>query len=171
VLNYYEQKFTAMKQFKIEIKWAIAFFLVHLLWMILEKMSGLHGSHIDKHAIVTNFFAVPAILVYLFALLDKRRNYYGGTMTWKQGFFTGLSITAIVTVLSPVTQWITTTIITPDFFTNMIQYVVDTGKMTLEKAEGYFSLKNYIVTGLVGTLVMGIVTSVVIALFTRRRAG
>jgi hypothetical protein len=159
-----------MKNFRIEIKWAAIFIVLQLLWMLMEKLVGLHGTHIDKHALVTNFFAVPAILVYIFALIDKRKNYYGGAMSWKQGFSAGLFITAIVTLLSPVTQWIISTVITPEFFNNMIGYVVETGKMTQENAESYFTLKNYIVTGLLGTLVMGVVTAAVIAIFTKRKA-
>ncbi len=160
-----------MKNIKIEIKWAVIFIVVQLLWMFLEKLAGLHGSHIDKHALFTNFFAVPAILIYIFALLDKRRKDYGGAMSWRQGFFTGLIITAIVTLVSPVTQWIISTVITPDYFANMIEHVVETGKMTRENAESYFSLRHYILTGLAGTLVMGVVTSAVIAIFTRKKAG
>jgi hypothetical protein len=62
-----------------------------------------------------------------FALLDKRKNFYNGVMTYKQGFITGLIITAIVTIFSPLTQWIISNVITPDYFKNVIQYSVETG--------------------------------------------
>ena len=39
-------------------------------------------THIDKHVVYTNFYALPAILVYVFALLDKRKNFYNGKMTY-----------------------------------------------------------------------------------------
>jgi hypothetical protein len=113
-----------MKKIKIEIKWAIIFVVMTLIWMVLEKLVGLHDEHIDKHPIYTNFIAIPAIAIYVFALLDKRKNFYKGAMTYKQGFITGLIITAIVTVLSPLTQYITSTIITPEYFPNMINYSV-----------------------------------------------
>ena len=74
-----------------------------LIWMLLEKLAGLHDEHIDKHAI------------YVFSLLDKRKKFYKGAMTYKQGFISGLVITAIVTVLSPLSQYITPTIITPEY--------------------------------------------------------
>ena len=89
-----------MSKYKIEIKWAVIFVFVILLWMVFEKLVGLHTTHIDKHAIYTNFFAIPAIIIYVFALLDKRKNYFNGIITWKQGFITGLIITLIVTVLN-----------------------------------------------------------------------
>jgi hypothetical protein len=62
-----------MKNLKIEIKWAIIFSLMSLLWMLLEKVSGLHGRYIDYHLYLTNLFAIPAIIVMVMALKDKRR--------------------------------------------------------------------------------------------------
>jgi hypothetical protein len=118
-----------MSRYKIELKWAIIFTLMMLLWMVMEKLAGLHDKHIDQHAIYTNFIAIPAIIVYVLTLLDKRKKFYGGFMTYGQGFISGLTITLIVTLFSPLTQYITSTIITPDYFTNTIEYVVHEGIM------------------------------------------
>ena len=157
-----------MKNLKIEIKWSIIFVLMSLLWMIVEKISGLHGEHIDKQMIYTNFMAIPAIAIYVFALLDKRKNYYHGFMTYKQGFITGLIITAIVTVLSPLTQYLTSAVITPEYFPNIIRYSVANGNMTQQEAEEYFNLKSYIIQGLIGAALMGTATSAIVAIFTRK---
>ncbi|HZJ35206.1 MAG TPA: DUF4199 domain-containing protein [Gillisia sp.] len=159
-----------MKKIKIEIKWAIIFVVMTLIWMFLEKLAGLHDEHIDKHSIYTNFIAIPAIAIYVFALLDKRKNFYKGAMTYKQGFISGLIITAIVTVLSPLTQYITSTITTPEYFPNMIRYSVETGKMTQQAAEDYFNLKNYLVEIVIGTPVMGVMTTAIVAIFTRKKS-
>ncbi len=157
-----------MKQYNIEIKWAIAFVLMTLGWMLLERLSGLYNQHIDKHEIYTNFIALPAIAIYVFALLDKRKNFYGGTMSYKQGFISGLIITLIVTAFSPLTQYITTTIIAPQYFPNVIKYAVDAQKMTQQEANDFFNLKNYIVQGLIGAPIMGLVTTAIVAIFTRK---
>ncbi|WP_113922564.1 DUF4199 domain-containing protein [Cognataquiflexum aquatile] len=157
-----------MKNIKIEIKWAIIFALMTLLWMVLERSVGLHDTHIDKHAVYTNFIAIPAISVYVFALLDKRKSFYHGKMTYLQGFICGLIITLFVTVLSPLTQYITSTIITPDYFENAIAYGVSIGKITPEAAEDYFNLENYIIQGLIGAPFMGLITTALVAIFTRK---
>lgn len=158
-----------MKNIKIEIKWAIIFALMSLVWMAVEKAAGLHDVHIDKHATYTNFIAIPAIAIYVFALLDKRKNFYNGKMTYLQGFICGLVITFFVTILSPLTQYITSTFITPEYFENAIAYVISTGKTTPEAAEDYFNLENYIIQGLIGAPVMGLITTALVAIFTRKK--
>lgn len=158
-----------MKKFAIEIKWAIIFSLVMLLWMVMEKLLGWHDVHIDKQYIYTNFFAVPAIIVFVFALLDKRKKFYHGKMTWLDGFLAGLGISIVITILSPLMQYITSTVITPDYFKNVTDYVVKIGKMTQEEAEAYFNLSNYMMQSALGGLLMGVITSAVVAFFVKKK--
>ena len=158
-----------MKTIKIEIRWAIIFTVMMLIWMLLERVFGLHDEYIDKHPIFTNFVAIPAIAVYVLALLDKRDNFYHGKMTYIQGLITGLIITGMVTVLSPLSQIITSLVITPDYFQNAINYAVSEGKMTQKAAEEYFNLRSYILQGLIGAPVMGVLTSAIVAIFTRKK--
>ncbi len=143
--------------------------MMMLIWMVLERLFGLHNEHIDKHAIYTNFVVIPAVIVYVLALLDKRKNFYNGKMTYKQGFVSGLIISLIVTVLSPLTQYITSTVITPGYFSNMIIYAVSEGQMNQMEAEEYFNLKSYISQVLIATPIMGIVTTAIVAIFTRKK--
>ena len=49
-----------INKYKTEIKWAIIFAIVMLMWITLEKLTGLHSEHIDKHPMYTNFFSIPA---------------------------------------------------------------------------------------------------------------
>lgn len=158
-----------MNRYKTELKWSAIFVIVMLIWVGFERLIGLHDEYIASHAVYTNFFAIFAIAVYVFALLDKRKFGYGGKMTWNQGFTTGLIITIIVTLLTPLTQWITHTLITPDFFENLRAYSVEQGLMTQEEAAGYFSLSGYIVQSMIGAFGMGIITSAVVAYFTRTK--
>ncbi len=157
-----------MEKYKIEIKWGLIFFIASLAWILLEKLVGLHDAHIDKHPIYTNFFAIIAIAIYVFGLMDKRRNYYNGKMNWKQGFIAGLIITLVVVVLSPLAQYLTHAFITPDYFPNAIQYAVENNMMTQAEAENYFTMKSYLLQGVIGGAVMGILTSAVVAIFVRK---
>jgi len=158
-----------MNNYKTELKWAIYFMIVSLLWMMMERMLGWHDELIAKHAVYTNLFAVPAIIVYVLALLDKRKTDYGGVMNYKQGFMSGLIISLMVMVFSPVIQLLTTYIITPHYFPNAIANAVGSGAMTQEAAEAYFSLKSFLIQGVVGAPVMGIVTTAVVMLFIKSK--
>lgn len=158
-----------MKKFAIEIKWGIIFTIVSLLWMFLEKGLGWHDESISEHAIYTNLFAIVAIALYVFALLDKRNNFFNGKMTWSQGFISGIIISAVVAILSPLAQYITHEFITPDYFENIIAYSVESGAMQREAAEEYFSLSSYIIQSFFFALVVGVVTSAIVALFVRKK--
>jgi hypothetical protein len=159
-----------MKKYGIEIKWGVIFVVVALLWMYFEKWMGWHGENIASHAMFTNFFAIIAILIYVLGLRDKRKNELGGYMTWKQGFISGLIITLVVTIFTPLSQYITHQIISPEYFSNVIDYVVETGNMTRETAEQHFTIGSYIVQSAIFSLVIGAITSAVVALFLKKKA-
>jgi len=158
-----------MKNFKTEIKWGVIFTVSALLWMVLEKMLGWHDVHIDKHAINTNFFAIIAIGVFVFALLEKRNKDLGGKMTWVQGLVSGVIISVVIAILSPLSQYITHEFITPDYFQNAINYSVENNFMTEENAKTYFSFKSYLIQSAFGALGMGVITSAIVALFVRKK--
>lgn len=159
-----------MKNIKIEIKWALIFVVMMLAWMVLEKSLGWHDERIADHATLSKLVAIPSIAIYLFALLDKKKNYYHGVMNYYQGFMTGLVITLIVAILSPLSQYITSEFITPDYFSNAINYVVSGGEMTQEEAESFFNLQSYMIMSVVGALIMGIATSAVVAIIVKSKS-
>ncbi len=159
-----------IRKFKTEFLWAFIFIAISLLWMLIEKLAGLHSVNIDKHMYLTNLFAIPAILVYILALRNKKINYYSNQISYKQSFLSGLVITIIVTVFSPITQWIITYIITPEYFPNVIQYSVESGYFkSLEEAQDYFNFPNYVKQSLIGALVMGIAATAIVSLFIKSR--
>lgn len=159
-----------MKNIKIEIKWAIIFSIMVLAWMVLEKISGLHGKYIDYHIYLTNLFAVPAICVMVLALKDKKKNFYNGQITYKQGLITGIILSGIIALISPLTQWITSYLITPEYFPNVIKRSVELGYYsTTAEAEANFNYPNYVKQGAIGALAMGIVTTAVGMIFIRTK--
>ncbi len=158
-----------MEKYKIEIKWGLIFTITALIWIFIEKLLGWHDVLINKHAIYTNFFAIIAIAIYVFALLEKRKKFYDGKMTWQQGFISGLIITLIVVVLSPLAQYLTHEVITPNYFSNAINYAVESGNLTQEAAEKNFNLISYMIQASIGGAVMGVVTSAIVAIFVKKK--
>lgn len=159
-----------MKNIKIEIKWAIIFSIVGLLWMVLEKLSGLHGKYIDYHLYLTNLFAIPAIWMMVLALKEKKRKYYSGQITYKQGLISGIILSAFIALLSPLTQWITSYVITPEYFPNVIKRSVEIGYYsTTEEARANFNYKNYATQGAIFAFVTGLVTTAIAMIFIRTK--
>ncbi len=160
-----------MKSIKIEVKWAILFSIMGLLWMVLEKVSGLHGEYIDYHLYLTNLFAIPAIIVMVMALKDKKKNFYNGQMSYKQGLISGIILSVFIAALSPLTQWITSYVITPEYFPNVIKRSVEVGYYaTIEEAEAYFNYPNYAKQSAIGALIMGVVTVAIAMIFIRTKS-
>jgi hypothetical protein len=158
-----------MDKFKLEIKWGLIFVAMSLIWVALERMVGLHDTYIEQHAIYTNLVAIPSILIFVLALREKRNKFYGGSMTYTQGLVSGIIISLIVALLSPLTQWLVATVITPEYFTNAIAYAVGTGKLNQEQAEGFFNLQSYMAQGALGASAMGFLTSAVVTLFIKKK--
>lgn len=158
-----------MKKFSIEIKWAINFSILTLLWMILEHSLGWHDENIAKHALYSNFFGLIAILIYFVAIKDKKNKFFMGNMTFRQGFISGVILSIVIALLSPIVQYVTFNYISPHFFKNMINYVVTTKIQTQIQAEEYFNIKSYVMQGLFGSLSMGVVTSAIIAYFLKSK--
>lgn len=159
-----------MKKLKIEIKWGILFSIMTLLWMVLEKLSGLHSKYIDYHLYLTNLFAIPAIWFMVLALKEKRELFYNGQMNYKQGLVSGLILSVIIALLSPLTQWVISYVISPEYFPNVIRRSVEIGyyKSTAE-AEANFNYLNYARQSAIGALGMGIVTTAIAMIFLRTK--
>ena len=158
-----------MRKYRIEIKWAIIFSVVMILWMLGEKFLGLHDEYIADHSFYTSFFAIVAIGIYLLALYDKRKNYHNGFMSWQEGFKSGAILTAGIVILSPFVQLLISQVISPDYFRNITEYSIEAGEMNREEAELYFSLKNYIMQSMVWAAITGLITAAIAALILRRK--
>lgn len=158
-----------MKNFKPELKWAMVFAAVMLLWMITEHLFGLHDTRIHLQETVSYFFMIPAIAVFVFALRDIKKKKYQGNMNLMDGFLSGLVMTFFITFLSMIIQVILVKIISPHYFENAINYTLATHKMELADAQDYFNLKTYVIQVLLSTPIMGAVTSLIISFFLRTK--
>jgi hypothetical protein len=158
-----------MKKYSIELKWAFIFILMSLGWMLLEKLTGLHDENIDQHATYTNLIAIPAILIYYFAIKEKRDCFYNGQISFKQGLISGIIISVIVTLITPLSLYISTNFISPEYFENAIEYSVENKLMSRNEASAYFNYNNYLIFSLSSAPIMGILTSLIISLIIKTR--
>jgi hypothetical protein len=159
-----------MKNFAIEIKWAINYSIAFMLWMIFEKSIGWHDATIGKQMIYTNLFGFVALAVYFFAFQDKKKNFFNNSITFRQGFMFGVYLSGLIALFAIVTQYITYTFITPNYFDTLIAEVVKNKKQTLEQAQAFFNYKSYLYQSIFGTLSIGIVTGAIIANFMKTKS-
>ena len=158
-----------MRKYRIEIRWAFIFSISMILWVLGERYFGLHDQRIAEHSFYSSFFAIIAVGIYLLALYDKRKNVHHGFMLWKDGFKSGIILTAGIVVLSPLVQLLITEVVTPEYFRNISQYAVTSGEMTQEEAASYFSPGRYILQSMLWAAVFGIITAAFTALMLRRK--
>lgn len=162
-----------MKNYSIEIKWTLRFILLVLAWAIGEKFAGLHDVYIDKYALYSNLFIIPAFLFYYLALAEKKKVIYNGQMTWTQGFVSGVVLSFFIAILMPIAQLVIYKSITPHFFETIIDYKTKSPllkyHMSLKDAQSYFSLKSYMIQSVFSALSMGIITGAIVSLFIRTK--
>ena len=89
-------------------------------------------------------------------------------ITWKQAFYSGVILSIFIAALSPLGQYITHNYITPKYFINVIDYSVTSKLMTIEAANEYFNITNYIMQVAIGTLLGGVATAAIVAIFMKR---
>jgi hypothetical protein len=160
-----------MISIKTEIKWAILFSVMTLIWMLLEKLSGLHSQYIDYHLYLTNLYAIPAIWLMVLALKEKKRIAYNGQINYLQGLKSGIVLSIFIALLSPLTQWITSYVITPEYFPNVIKRSVEIGYFkTTAEAEANFNYANYAKQGAIAAFVMGLITTAIAMVFIRTKS-
>ncbi|WP_109696581.1 DUF4199 domain-containing protein [Chitinophaga deserti] len=158
-----------MKKSKIEIKWALISAAMYLLWMLLEKLTGLHDKYLEQQQYITALILFPSFIIYVLALSDKKRTTYSGSITYKQSFLSGCLLSVYIVVLSPVNQLITHYLISPDYFENITSYTVQKGILTKVQAIQQFNIGNYIITGLVAGLITGVIFSAIISFFIKSK--
>lgn len=158
-----------MKNCQIELKWAGVFFLMYLVWMLLERLCGLHGRHIQYQQLVSTFILIPSLLIYALALSEKKRKTFRGMITFKQAFKSGMVLTLFIVLLSPVSQLITMGLISPDYFKNMRDFAVAHRGMLPEEAQSSLNIGAFIIQSLVGGLVTGALFSALAAMVIRTK--
>lgn len=160
-----------MKNFRIELRWAILFSLVTAIWMFIEqRFLGWHDKHIGSQ-FENHLMALVIIfgVMFYFAIKEKRTHYYKGEITWKQAFVSGMIVSVFVAILSPLIEYFNYNYISPEYFDNMIAYQTqkESFPMSQESAEQIFNMKSFIFQGVFTSFSYGFIISLIVALFLR----
>jgi hypothetical protein len=156
-----------MKNYSIEIKWAIRYTLLSLAWAIGEHYCGLHDVHIQDYGLYSTLFVIPAIVFFVLALREKRTYFFNGTMSWAQGFVSGTILSFIIALLTPMAQLVIYKAIAPHFFENLIAYKVEHHYLKMAEAQKYFNLNSYMLQNTFNALSNGVVLGAIISMFLK----
>jgi hypothetical protein len=156
-----------MSQYRIEIKWAIINAVVSMLWFLGERIAGFHGKYLSEQANISLLLFFPIIIIYFLGCIDKKRNFYKGDMTYLQGFLFGLRLTVYILILTPFTQFISSYVISPDFFNRMIDYSVQAGSLTMDQAKRQFSYGNFLFISILSEIITGVPIAAFVPIWTK----
>lgn len=152
-----------MNKIGIELKWAGIITAFTCFWAALEQALGYHK---DFSNILITAFIYYIILTFMWAIafIDKKKS-LGKNTVWefKSAFKFGLILTGLLTILSPISQYIIYENISPDYFNNIIEYRLAKGRETRESLEDIYNMEVAIRTGVTETLSYSIVFSALYA--------
>ena len=158
-----------MKKLQIELKWAILFSVALLCWILFEKTMGWYQDEISDFWWLTLFFEPFALLIYLLALREKRRVVYNRKITWAQAILSGVFISFIVAILSPVTEYIAYNFFTQENFNAVSESSVTNELMAKSKLNDVFKINNYRWESAFGLFGFGILNTIVAGFFVRKK--
>lgn len=158
-----------MKNYIIEIRWAFIFIVATVLWAGIEKLMGLHDSKIGTMPFFFLFFAIPAVAIYVLALLEKKEKIYHGQMSWKEATVSGIVLSLFIAFLNPVAQWAIYTLISPEYFAKAVKLYTDKHTLTEAQAMARFNLPAYMKQSITESLSIGVITSALVALFVQTK--
>lgn len=157
-----------MKKIGIEIKWAAIITTFYCIWAYIEKSTGNHTNFSNIILFGMLFILILIIMAFL-AFLDKKMNYYQGKWDFKQAFRFGLFLTGITALLNPIAHYIIYNSISPDYFTNLINYQVSKGRETKDVLEKIYNFDSTMYQSIRDILSFGIVLTAALAYFLKTK--
>ena len=153
---------------KLEIKYGVVIGVLVVIWLLLEYIIGLHNKHHDIFLIVTNLvLIIPVVGIYK-ALSRKKNIILNGTLTFSQGFISGLKISILYALIGGLGQYLYHKFINPFYFDLMISKSQEKGVST-NQAENYFNVYSYVSSVVFSYLIFGIIVSLIISLILRTK--
>lgn len=148
---------------KYEFRWAFIILMFSLLWTAFEFEMGWHGSNFEHHRIYTFLFIIPFSLCFWFFLLDKRGNRFKKRFRFKHAFNSGMALSILVALFTIPAQLLIHYFVTPKYFNEAQNYMVESGEMSQDQAQEFFTLSNFVILFPILYLLLGTFLSILFA--------
>lgn len=87
-------------------------------------------------------------------------------MSYNQGLISGLILSVVIALISPLVQWVTIYVISPKYFPNVIKRSVEMGYFeTTKVAKANFNYTNYVLQGIIVAFFMVVVSTAIAMIF------
>jgi hypothetical protein len=140
-----------------------------MLWMMLEKFLGYHDDKIQYQPLFSMLFGFVTLVIYIFALKDKKINFYHNQMNWREGFVSGLTLSLVIALFTTMIEYTKHHVISPYFLETMQKIIVEQNKMTLENAENFFTFSNTLSQSIFYVISFGSVLAALISLVIKSK--
>jgi hypothetical protein len=164
-----------------EIKSGVAISVACFLWLLLEFFLGLHTTRIDLYPLFTWMVIIIPITGLYWTIKSKRDRFYKGKINFIQSLKTGIMVTGVSSVITPLLSWLYVSVVNPFYFSTMIthrkQMIDELNLSSLEEksvkineAFQYYNTSTYLMQSFLTMLVLGLVLSLIIAALVRKNA-
>lgn len=152
-------------------KWGVIFAVAVILWTAAVHMMGFYTVRIEYADVVDRFALVLPAAAVTFALVEQRRA-LNGRLAFSRGVLTGVAVAAVSAPITVAALWVYHHYVNPEWLSILVSFqkqkLTSTGVPTEQVAAQIAQLQQrggdqpQITNGLVGTLMIGLVISVII---------
>lgn len=156
---------------RIAIKWGLILSLALLVWTGGVHLLGIYTTHIQYAAVVDMAATVIPIVALTFALIEKRRA-QNLAPSFGAGLLTGVTVAAISAPITVAGLWYYHHYVNPEWLSLLVEHerrqLTAAGVPANQIAASIAQLhqsgedRRQVISGLIGTVAMGLVLSVVI---------
>ncbi len=167
-----------MLTMKSEIRSGVAIGVAGFLWLLLEFFLGFHTTRIDYQPFITWLSIVIPIVGIYWAMKAKRDRYYAGRISFIQALKTGLIITVVMSIVSPLLSFMYVSVINPLYLSTMLAHnrmMLDGLNISPADKDGMlqeliqqFSLSAYLLKSILIAAISGTLLSIITAAVMNR---
>jgi glycosyltransferase involved in cell wall biosynthesis len=162
-----------------EIKSGIAISVAGFIWLLLEFYLGFHTIRIDYYPFFTWMSIVIPIIGLYWAIKAKRDRFYKGEITFIKAAKTGLIITAVSSIISPLLSWFYVSVVNPFYFSSMLSHSkkiieelnltsIEEKTLKINETYQYYNTSSYLLQTFSLVAISGIALSLIIAALIKK---
>lgn len=158
-----------VRSFCLEFKWAAVCVVGMLLWVLVERLVGLHHERLQGLPEVRQAMMGLFVFCHIACLYEKRKRHYRGAMRYWDGMVCCLALTILVLVALGPATYLMYSAISPDLLFNLTQYEIANGEFTYQEVLQRNALASHVIDQFTRYIFYGLGLSLTLPLLASRR--